>query len=98
MTSQWTCPTCKRKFARPNQRHACGTGDRASVLRNRSRDIVQIYDALEAFAKSLGEVEVVARERYVLFRSVRIFTDLVIGLRGATIPSRSRHLARHARW
>jgi hypothetical protein len=27
----------------------------------------------------LGQVEVVARERYVLFRSIRIFTDLVIG-------------------
>lgn len=28
--------------------------------------------------KALGDVEVVARERYVLFRSVRIFADLVV--------------------
>ena len=39
---------------------------------------MQLYGALEAFAKSLGAVEIVARERYVLLRSVRIFADLVI--------------------
>jgi hypothetical protein len=33
---------------------------------------------LEAFAKSLGPVEFVTRERYVLLRSDRIFADLVI--------------------
>jgi hypothetical protein len=33
---------------------------------------------MEDFAKSLGQVEVVARERYVLFRSTKIFSDLVV--------------------
>jgi hypothetical protein len=36
------------------------------------------YAAIEAFAKALGPIEIVARERYVLLRSVRIFADLVI--------------------
>jgi len=34
--------------------------------------------ALEKFAKSLGPVEFVTRERYVLLRSRRIFADAVI--------------------
>ena len=39
---------------------------------------MRLYTALEAFARSLGPIEVVARERYVLLRSVRIFADLVM--------------------
>jgi hypothetical protein len=33
---------------------------------------------LEKFAKSLGPVELVTRERYALFRSTRIFADAVV--------------------
>jgi len=78
MTTPWACPKCKRLFTRKNQRHACGTGDRGAVLRNRPPEVVALYEALEAFAKSLGRVEFVTRERYVLLRSTRIFADLVI--------------------
>ena len=78
MTTTWTCPKCKRRFTRKNQRHACGTGDRADVLRNRPPELVELYAALETFAKSLGPVEFVTRERYVLLRSNRIFADLII--------------------
>jgi hypothetical protein len=74
----WTCPTCQRRFTRKNQRHACGTGERASVLRNRPSELVQLYEALEAFARSFGRVELVTRERYVLFRTTRIFADAVM--------------------
>jgi predicted transport protein len=92
MTTAWTCPKCKRRFTRTNQRHACGTGDRAEVLRNRAPEIVDLYDALERFARSLGPVEFVTRERYVLLRSNRIFADVVVtsdGLRLAIHLSRN---------
>lgn len=36
-----------------------------------------VYAALETFVKSLGPVEFVTRERYVLLRTDRIFADLV---------------------
>ena len=78
MTPAWTCPKCKRRFTRKNQRHACGIGERADVLRNRPPEIIELYAALETFVKSLGSVEFVTRERYVLLRSNRIFADLVI--------------------
>jgi hypothetical protein len=74
----WKCPRCARSFTQKNQRHACGTGDRGGVLRNRPDSVVRLYNLVEAFARSLGPIEVVARERYVLLRSVRIFADLVI--------------------
>jgi hypothetical protein len=48
------------------------------VLRDRPDTIVQLYASIEAFARSLGTVEFVTRNRYVLLRSVRIFADLVI--------------------
>lgn len=74
----WTCPKCKRAFARKNQRHACGIGDVAGVVRDRPQSLVSLYASLVAFAKKLGPIEVVARERYVLFRSRRIFADIVV--------------------
>jgi hypothetical protein len=61
-----------------NQRHACGTSDGSDVLRNRPESVARTYAAIEGFVKSLGEIEIVARDRYVLFRSVRIFADLNI--------------------
>jgi predicted transport protein len=95
MNTAWTCPNCKRRFTRTNQRHACGTGDRAEVLRNRAPEIVDLYEALERFARSLGPVELVTRERYVLLRSSRIFADVVVmadGLRLAIhLPRKVDH-------
>jgi predicted transport protein len=78
MTAAWTCPKCRRRFTRANQRHACGTGNPAEVLRNRPPALVELYTALEKYARSLGSVEIVTRERYVLLRSTRIFADAVV--------------------
>jgi hypothetical protein len=78
VSTAWKCPACRRCFTRKNQRHACGTGDVREVLRNRPEHLVRLYGTLEAFVHTLGPVEVVARQRYVLLRSTRIFTDLVI--------------------
>jgi hypothetical protein len=78
MATTWKCPKCKRSFARKGQRHACGTGKRNDILRNRPDSIVRIYESIESFAKSLGPVEFVTRERYALLRSIRIFADLVV--------------------
>jgi len=47
-------------------------------LRNRSAALVSLYVSIEAFVKSLGQVEFVTRDRYVLMRSNKIFADLVV--------------------
>lgn len=39
---------------------------------------MKLYAELEAFVRGLGRVEFVTRERYVLLRTLRIFSDLVI--------------------
>jgi predicted transport protein len=78
VATSWACPKCARRFTRKSQRHACGTGERADVLRSRPPAIVELYGALEAFARTLGPVEIVTRDRYVLLRSTRVFADLVI--------------------
>ena len=74
----WTCPRCNRKFRQANQRHACGVGSSGAVLRDRPPAIVDLYRTLEATVRGLGALEVVARDRYVLFRTTRIFTDLTV--------------------
>lgn len=74
----WSCPKCRRVFTQVNQRHACGIGSREDVLRNRPGAVVQVYERIEAHAKTLGPVEIVTRQRYALFRSKRIFADLTV--------------------
>ena len=76
MTASWACPKCKRRFTRKNQRHACGTGEGENVLRGRSTELIALYASIEAFVKTLGRVEFVTRDRYVLLRSNRIFADI----------------------
>lgn len=78
MDTSWICPKCSRRFRRKNQRHACGTGEGENVLRGRPAVLVELYACIEAFVKSLGEIELVTRDRYVLMRSNRIFADLVV--------------------
>lgn len=94
MSSTWKCPKCGRTFAQDNQRHACGTGDRGEVLRNRADHLVELYEGVESFVQSLGEVEFVTRDRYVLLRTVRIFSDLVIMTDAVRIAI---HLRRHVK-
>jgi predicted transport protein len=72
----WTCPRCSRTFRQANQRHACGVGDRTTLLKNKSPALVELYGRLETTVKRLGAVEIVTGDRYVLFRTTRIFADM----------------------
>jgi hypothetical protein len=78
VSEAWTCPKCHRAFRRVRQRHACGLGSRAALLRDRPSDLVFLYGSLEDTVRSFGEVEIVTRERYALFRTTRIFADLTV--------------------
>ena len=73
----WVCPRCDRTFRQANQRHACGVGSRATLLKNRPRALSDLYRRLETTVKGLV-VEVVTRNRYALFRTTRIFADLTV--------------------
>jgi predicted transport protein len=74
----WACPRCDRTFRQVNQRHACGVGSAATLLKGRPRALADLYRKLETTVRSFGEVEVVTRERYALFRTTRIFADLTV--------------------
>ena len=74
----WTCPRCDRTFRQVNQRHACGVGSAASLLKGRSPELTDLYRQLETTVRSFGQVEVVTRDRYALFRTTRIFADLTV--------------------
>jgi hypothetical protein len=74
----WTCPRCDRKFRQVNQRHACGAGTASALLENRPPALAEVYKSLEKTVRGFGKVEVVSRDRYVLFRTTRIFADLTV--------------------
>lgn len=76
----WACPRCGRTFRQVNQRHACGVGDAAALLKGRPPELADLYRELESAVKGFGGVEVVTRDRYALFRTTRIFADLTVML------------------
>lgn len=78
MSQLWICPKCKRTFRQVNQRHSCGVGDKSSLLQGRSHKLAQLYDKLEKIISEYDGVEIVYRDKYALFRTSRIFADLVM--------------------
>jgi hypothetical protein len=66
------------ELAQVNQRHACGVGSTATLLKGRPPVLTDLYRKLETTVRSFGEVEVVTRDRYALFRTTRIFADLTV--------------------
>ncbi len=77
MLSLWTCPKCSRVFRRPNLAHSCGVGNRKAMLQGKPKPLVKLYRELEKSLRAFGGVEIVAKRRYALFRTTRIFADLV---------------------
>ena len=53
-------------------------GSAATLLKNRSPGLAKLYRRLETTIKGFGDVEVVTRKRYALFRTARIFADLTV--------------------
>ncbi len=73
----WTCPRCGRVFRRAHQRHSCAAGGGEEPTRGRPEALVALYRRLEETLESWGGVEFVRTRRYVLFRTTRVFADLV---------------------
>jgi predicted transport protein len=48
------------------------------LLKGRPEVLADLYRKLESTVKGFGEVEVVTRDRYALFRTTRIFADLTV--------------------
>jgi predicted transport protein len=48
------------------------------LLKSRPPSLTDLYRKLETTVRSFGQVEVVTRDRYALFRTTRIFADLTV--------------------
>jgi hypothetical protein len=53
-------------------------GSSDTLLKNRPPALADLYRKLETTVRDFGGVEVVTRNRYALFRTTRIFTDLTV--------------------
>jgi hypothetical protein len=73
----WSCPRCRRTFRQKNQAHSCGVGDREGMLEKKPDELAGLYLKLEKQVERWAGVEIVFKPRYALFRTTRIFADLV---------------------
>jgi hypothetical protein len=53
-------------------------GSAATLLKGRPPALADLYRKLETTVRGFGDVEVVTRNRYALFRATRIFADLTV--------------------
>jgi hypothetical protein len=60
-----------------NQRHSCGTGSTQRLLAGKPPALVRIFRRLAEALRAMGGVEVVAKDRYALFRTTRVIADAV---------------------
>src|SRR5437867_1857201 len=77
MPQLWSCPRCGRTFRRANQSHSCGVGSREALLQGKPEPLVRLYLELERTLQGWRGVEIGAHGRYALFRTTRVFADLV---------------------
>lgn len=91
----WSCPRCRRKFARVKQQHICSSGSRQAVLKKRRPEVVALFEALEAQVRGFGPVEFVPREKYIIIRSKHIFADLVMLADSLRLVVHLPHMVRH---
>jgi predicted transport protein len=65
-----------------------------ALLKGRPAALADLYGELEATVRSFGDVEIVTRDRYALFRTTRIFADLTVTRDALRVVV---HLARRVR-
>ena len=65
------------------------------MLKNRREEVVALFAALERQVKSIGPVEFIARERYVILRSRHIFADVIVLADGLRLVIHLPRMARH---
>lgn len=54
----WTCPKCKRRFAKRNQAHSCQVVPLATHLAKASPETIASYRAIVEVLKALGPLQV----------------------------------------
>ncbi len=77
MTELWACPKCNRALQAGKSAPSLRVGDKSSLLRGRSPALARLYNELEKAVLACDGVEIVYRDKVALFRTSRIFADLV---------------------
>jgi hypothetical protein len=52
----WTCPDCKKEFRNRNQWHSCARTDVDEHLRDKSPEVVALFEKLMRELRRLGEI------------------------------------------
>lgn len=69
----WHCPTCKRKFGKPNQHHMCGQYDMDALFEGKPDEFLLIFDKLLVELIDLPEMAVGASVNTIIFTSKTTF-------------------------
>jgi len=64
----WQCSRCGRRFAHPNQSHACGRYDLAHHFNRKSPEIRALFDEVVAAIRQIGRVRVLPEKTRIAFQ------------------------------
>ena len=79
----WVCPECGRRFANPNQSHACARHDLTPHFEGRSPEVRATYTAFLALLEEQGPVTVIPEKTRIAFFVRMSFAQLTLRRRWA---------------
>jgi hypothetical protein len=74
----WVCPRCGRRFANPNQSHACGPLDLAHHFEGRSDAVRAAYATFLSLLEENGPVTVLPEKTRIAFQVRMSFAQLTL--------------------
>lgn len=75
--TDWTCPSCDRRFARRYQSHSCARHTVEEHLRGVQQSVIDIFDAFAGVVEDCGPYELAPTRSQIGFRVRRIFSGVV---------------------
>ena len=93
----WTCPSCGRRFAKPNTQHVCGRYSVDERLEAASPEIQALYQGLYSLAEGCGEFFAEATKTAISFKNPGIFLAVALQKRGLGISFWLGRPLRHRR-
>lgn len=78
MDEIWTCPACRRRFARPNTRHECEQHRVEDHLERATPHALALYTGLLSLAAECGEFFEEATKTAISLKTPRVFMAVAL--------------------
>ena len=73
----WTCPECKRVFARNKQAHSCQSYNLNPLFAKSNSEVRDLYDKLILLLEKFGPIDIRVSQYHISIRNLSTFLNIV---------------------